>query len=802
MIVANLSRLLSGSRLVSRRPPGPEMCVVVRGTFTLVEGGRATVSDDQGKLTGDVFAPDDDAFAGAPSVPSDFADYKPRTDLLLIGDCHPPGGRPARSCTTSFSVDGWTRSLLVIGERVLQRGGVASVPKPFTSMPLTWANAFGGPGFEANPVGSGYGVQQAGARLPTVGMLTTESRPPEQTRMAASYAPISPFWAPRWSKIGRDYGAAYQEARAPFYSSDFDWCHFNAAPLEQQREQRLRGDEWIGLQNLHPEHPSLKAQLPGVRARAIVHMRDGTFGEIAMQLDTLLARPGTLEMVLTWRGHASVQEEDLSDVVSLLIACEPLEADPLAGQTYHDVLLQMERAANANTALPVPFASHGLRPPSPEPDTRPPGEQLAARLGGLIGPKFASAIERALNNATAAGSDAASRIGAQVAAIDAALAKVKPGSAPPPMSAALAEGIRSSAAALGKIDLPIAKQILADPTLASLIANLPQPAPEALQGDLRGADLRRRDLSRLNMAGFDLSGAMLAGARLHGTRLEGACLERADLTDADLTGAILTGAKLGGAVFTGAVVAGALLQQADLTGADLAGVQVSRCSFGSSVLTGANLAGAGLGQCSLAGAVLEGADLRGAVLHLCDLTAAKLDGVRAGGSSWSRCVLNKVSAVAADFADAVLKGCNGRDITAAGAGFQRCRLEACGFIDGDLTGAVFLEGEGERNNWSGATLDGADFTRTRFLRALFNGSQMKGCNFAEADLTGARFRKAKIEGGSFRHAKLLRADFNETTLTEVQFDEASMFGARFYKVLGSANTYRGADFTRAVILRR
>ena len=808
MLVANLSKLLSGSRLVSRRPPAAEMCVVIRGTFTLAPDGRATLADDQGKLSGDVFAPDDDASAGAPSVASDFADYKPRTDLLLMGDCHPPGGRPARSCTTTFSVDGWARSLLVLGDRVLQRGGIASVPEPFTQMPITWENAFGGPGCAANPVGRGYGPQQAGTRLPNVGMLTTELRPPEQTRLAASYAPISPFWASRWSKIGRDYGAAYQETRAPFYSSDFDWTHFNAAPLEQQREERLRGDEWIGLQNLHPEHQTFRAQLPAVRVRAIVHMRDGSFGEVAMQLDTLLARPGALEVVLTWRGLAPVQEEDLSDVLSLVVASEPMESVPLDGQLYRDTLLEMEEAM---VRKPGPSVLASLQAQAlagsdaAASGSLSIGDQLTARLGSLagkLGPQFTTAVSAALGSATAAGSDVASRVAAQLAAIDAAVAKVKPGSPAPPVPAVLAEGVRKAAAALAKVDLPIAKQMLASPDVSSLIESQPTPPPAALRGDLRGADLSRRDLSRIDLAGFDLTGAVLAGARLHGTRLEGASLEDADLTGADLAGAIMTGANLRGAVLTGAVLARTLLQDADLEGADLAGVQMLSCLFGGSRMSGAKLAGARLYQCSLVGAALDGADLVGAVLQSCDLTGANLDGIRATGSSWSKCVLNKMSAVGADISDSALHGCNGRDLSAARAQFRRCHLESCGFVGSDLTESVFFEAAGDRNNWSGATLDGADFGRTRLHRALFNDATMKGGSFAEADLTGARFRKATLEASSFRHAKLLRADFNQTTLTQVRFDAASMFGAHFYKVLGSANTYQGADFTRAVILRR
>ena len=47
------------------------------------------------------------------------------------------------------------KKLYVIGNRYWHRGS-ASDPEPFTRMAVSWENAFGGEGYDKNPLGRGY----------------------------------------------------------------------------------------------------------------------------------------------------------------------------------------------------------------------------------------------------------------------------------------------------------------------------------------------------------------------------------------------------------------------------------------------------------------------------------------------------------------------------------------------------------------------------------------------------------------------------------------------------------------------
>jgi hypothetical protein len=96
-------------------------------------------------------------------------------DIFLFGTAWTPDGRPATASAVELRVGAFHRRLVVTGDRVWQSrasGTIApSAPRPFTSMPLTLARAFGGTtiwdGLEQphpdNPKGLGYYLTAADA---------------------------------------------------------------------------------------------------------------------------------------------------------------------------------------------------------------------------------------------------------------------------------------------------------------------------------------------------------------------------------------------------------------------------------------------------------------------------------------------------------------------------------------------------------------------------------------------------------------------------------------------------------------
>ena len=80
---------------------------------------------------------------------------KAEPEVLLDGDAFPPGGQPAGACKVRVTMAGVDKTLYVVGDRHWTLSG-PSDPVPFERMPVSWARAFGGEGFDRNPSGRGF----------------------------------------------------------------------------------------------------------------------------------------------------------------------------------------------------------------------------------------------------------------------------------------------------------------------------------------------------------------------------------------------------------------------------------------------------------------------------------------------------------------------------------------------------------------------------------------------------------------------------------------------------------------------
>src|SRR5262249_10917528 len=142
-------------------PPNDSITVIVKGTFDLMHGGKARARPESDLTTGDVHHDDDPERSLV--YPSDFAIQKPKADVTLKGHAHALNG-PATVLHATFrfgdkKTNGFERSIAIIGDRTWQKSVVATAPsdpKPFTSMPLVYERAFGGPAFPGNPAGRGH----------------------------------------------------------------------------------------------------------------------------------------------------------------------------------------------------------------------------------------------------------------------------------------------------------------------------------------------------------------------------------------------------------------------------------------------------------------------------------------------------------------------------------------------------------------------------------------------------------------------------------------------------------------------
>lgn len=593
-------------------PVGPQLIVVVKACFTLAPGQPLAPIVPPPPPTGCVFAGEPET--GECLIDNELAPLKPDGDVLVLGSCHAPGGRPLRSAIVELRFGGAVnKKLAVFGARTWRKGLFASGatdPEPFTSMPLSWSRAYGGLGFEANPAGCGKGGE-TGDTVPNIEDPTRPLAGRGKGSAAAGLGPLNPCWPGRRRLMGT-YPSDWLKNHAPKLPKDFDWHFFNSAPADQRVPGGLKGDEEATLVRLHPAAETWTLRLPGLAMRCAVEDDVAVDGrprrrEMPLVLDTCQFEPDAGVLTLLWRGQLPVGGSDLACVHAVAVTSHPLRA-----------------------LLPPPAVLALLEgvwaPPQPAPEPPPP---------------------------------------------------VPPPPASVPLSGAEAKAAPSLAGAdLRKADLAGAELAGMDLSHACL-AGARLVGAKLAGARLTGADLRQADLSGADLAGADLSGADLSDARLElatgaGALFDRARLDRARATGAKLAGASFVEASLAGAVFSRADLTGASLVTADArglvaedalmtnlrtaAGTDLTGARLAGISAAKSCWQHARLEGADLSEADLMDAILLKADLRGAKLRAADLTGASFVGANAQRADFSDAKCLHASFLEADLRNARFVG--------------------------------------------------------------------------------------------------------------------------------------------------
>jgi uncharacterized protein YjbI with pentapeptide repeats len=783
--IHNPTPLALGWLVAKVTPPTHTLTLVVKGTFVLAPGAAASpaAEPDREPLQGD--ASWDDDRAASCRYASDYAPFKPRADVLLVGTCHTPDGKVLPVCRVALSAGSLRKELAVVGDRRWVPSAVLglqpSEPVPFRSMPLRYENSFGGKGYGANPTGKGW-VKEADAAgearaLPNIEALDRLLRAPRDAPGPAGFGPLDGRWAQRIARMGT-YDDRWLKERWPWFPDDFDWGTFNAAPEDQQIAGYLRGDEPLLFENLHPEHPRFASRLPGVRPRCFLRADPEpgpALREVPLQLDTLWVDMDACKLVLVWRGVTPVQSLGYEEVRDILLVEEDLAQPPLPAE--HHVGEHLPRA--------------------PEPAVEAANEERAARAESALPPDEAPAVDPELVQALAD-----MRVMLEKARVaPALLEKLGAVTAADDFLAVLLSQLDHDPAAAERVEKEArerTRKLLVDRGYDPSILDEDEGAtkgPERLgrltreevqaraargegcpDADLAGVDLSGLDLRGLDLSGADLTGARLAGVDLSGANLTRACLRRADLRGATLAQVVADQADLGGAELEKANLSGANLGAAGLTGAGLVEARLDGAD-----LTGAFLAGADLRNASLAGAQLEKADLthallagaRGARAQLGEatLTSADLRGADLDGADLHGCAMDGANLERASLKGAFLHGARGAKVLAADTDLTALRCgEGASFPGGD-----FRRIKGDGSIWSGADLAGADFGAATLVRAIFDDAVLQGSNFHRAVLKQASLMKANL-----RSARLTKVDLFQGTLDRADLTEADLRGSNLY----------------------
>jgi uncharacterized protein YjbI with pentapeptide repeats len=833
---------------------GKHRCVtvVVKATFGLVHEANARLV-----APADIAREDRHRAGGCLEEASELAPYLPSAGVILVGSAHAPRGQPAAALAVRLGVFRerplLNKVLHVIGNRTREAPARA---QPFESMPLTYERAFGGPGTDDNPVGTGH---HAGSPLPNIVDPQVPTRP-------AGYGPIPRHWGPRRRLLGSRHEPALSEI-----PDGFPFPFFHAAPGDQQIPP-LIGDEWIVLDGLHPSVPNFRTRLPNVRAHVRWHLVGaagaGPAHAIDLLADTLVITPESQICSIVWRGHVAMDPADAARMraaaaielqgfpLSSAFAAEaatpaasseigrsrpaPLEEAPAPEDTTATGVLDLERLS----APATPFASQGspsgassitqsevrrdlpdvlpFRPATPgQPLSPAPLRPVATEAAGEVEGSTTQLIDLVALSTKAIAPFALAAPGAKADAIAPAIPGapwtatpapiVPPAVAPsapvagpgtPPDAPAPLPALVELPPVRASADGPVAatSEPIAPPAEISAPAEVTTRAEapsNAVRPVTTGGDPPQPEASpAVAEAPTGLRATVVARVAAREPLLDLA-LSGADLHDLDLAGALLARANLQGTKLT----------RCKLMNARLSGAQLADADLSDADLTGADLVNANLARANVARARFDGAVLTDATFSQGQGAGASFAGAAATRSifargTWDGASFARLDAPHADFGDASLERARFESAVlsealldgarGAGAVFDGARLAQARAVGASFAKAQLRAIDAPRSNWERATLDGAELGGANLKEASLSRATCMGTSFAGAVLVGANLQRLTGDGADLKDADLQGADLRQAKLHEASFE-----GAALREVSGAKADLVRSRFVRA-----
>jgi uncharacterized protein YjbI with pentapeptide repeats len=788
-----------------------------------------------------------------PDQPLDAIMPKSHAEFLAKATAYAPGGGAVPQLRAGIKLGTITKTLGVYGERFIL-GERPTEPKPFTTMPIDWAHAYGGAGVAENPLGLGAQPVEtpAGRLLPAANIVT--NTPGTGYRTPAGFLPLDQMW-PQRARLAGTYGDDWLKNDFPGFPRDIDWRFFNAAPADQQFSGMLRGDEDYALENLHPTQPLITGRLPGIAPRFFIRRKgSAALEEVPLSLTTVWFFPHALRLVLVHHGHARLREEDGADVEIGLLGADRLGA-PRPVAEFAEVLA---RRLDRNNAAQLALRDDLLVPAElvvPDPVLA----ETAAKMktGGLTAQRRRRRLEQSHAKIRAAVAEAghdpdkevpplpperpvptldelpdhiagvqawadaeSARAEAQVAKGKAALTPrflasvAAVGGTMPDEGAALPAGPKGPPPPAGDAMGPLRE-------LRSKIATLQDDVgtkldevkiPPQLTGKIDLSEMEKfRKIEQLAQIDEMLQAVPGPEAAEEVTRkgrnsyrlmahYQQPADPRPDAQQEALR-QLISGDPAAARAhydFSGADLSGLDLSGRDLSGICLDGANLAGCNFTGARLANAVFAHARMGSCVLDGADLTGANLGKAVLVRAFLRKAALKEAILNGADLRRANLAGADLEKAELLDADLEASDFSGARAPGLLMMKAKLQGWYAPGINLDKAKFLETDLTGANFAGASLFKVAFLTCKLDNADFSSARMRKSVFVKASSArGANFTKADLTGANLRETPLAGADFSVAVLAEADVSKTDLTGAKLPRVNAVSARLTAATLARA-----
>ncbi len=774
-----------------------------------------------------------------PEVPLDAALPKTGAEFLMIGDACAPGGEPVTGLEVEARVGGLHKKLHVYGERFWLDSQRVSDVRPFTRLPVSWEQAWGGAKVAENPLGRGADPEPTAAgalrAVPPVQHPDHPCTAPKGPCLPASFAPIPPMW-PQRKHFDGTYDDAWLKNDFPAPPQDFNWRFHCIGSADQWQAQSFRGDEEIEIVHMHPDHPRMQYRLPGIAPMIVARMKRGGGSSDRLgdpRLSTIWLLPNQRRIVLVWHAMFEVGNEFADDVELLCAGFEwqdrPRDAahylkaiaDRLDPERGAEKMLDDHELLPEGLATPNEMVEHfrkslghsGVDVTRIQTQLAEAEQQVDDAMVKAHGAEFAARAKEATQavisragvprpptqvptdptGLMAASRDLFSRM-PRADDIKNALSAQQVS-----MRNSVGDSLRAEGIAEGEISrllnpsppavMDTPRQMLA--RMESLIAQASQrPNVQMPQIDTRLRALVDRAESLQSSMSRGVAHMQPRPPRL---ALEVASRWRDGAARARQAGQSFAGLKLKSADFSGM----------DLSGVDFSGGELEGVDFSGATLVGANFKDAGLAHANFSGAILDNASLVGANIGKADFTGAsclgarftdavaqytRLPEARLGGSDWKGVTLLEVEAPGSDWSKASLEQ----------ATLIKCKLDGSSLTGAQMRRATVLECELAGCDFSSIQAESADFITCQLDGARFDGCEAPNLRFVyRTSLKAASFKGSRMPGSNLRGTPLGESDFGEAILDNADLSEASCVKACFERASLKGALLMKTDFTGA-----
>ncbi|MDR0218993.1 MAG: DUF2169 domain-containing protein [Enterobacteriaceae bacterium] len=753
----------------------------------------------------------------------DLAIPKSCAEFLATGYAYTHHQTDKTACAARIQIGQREKTLAVFGDRYWV-DGIPSKPQPFEQMRLDWSRAFGGAGYDDNPLGIGFKpeTRENGIRIHRLPNIETQHEPllsSDATPNPVSFCPLDFSWPGRFSRMGKQYDEAWLENEFPGFAHDIDWRAFNTAPPDQWWEQlnALPVQAAWRIENMHPEKPIQEGKLPAWRARCFIkrlRLDDEIIEEIHMRQTTVWFFPHLEQMILIWHGCSLINEDDAADVLQMVTALELSDA-PRPEDHYLPFIRQR---TDDEKNVRADFQEKDLIP-----------EEIIGPWVDTELPVSSSIQENLQNHGKRLREQQKERLAADGKDINTALpgASATQESPPSPEAEVLPPFIEKTPVedqSRGPENVYRFREILnkqqqsmtsSDPKLAqseqllrSLYFASVQSQKPALRLTGNQAHIARNqvqnlmaqggDFSGMDFTGADLSGMDLRGANFSQALLESCCFNNSRLDDADFSQAMLARAEI-----CNASLSGAKLDKASLILA-----QCEHSDFSATRFKETQLQEALFDHCQFSDASFTDLFLQKVYIAHCDFQS----------SHWKDCILTELALPALNFNYADLNNVSFFSCKLQQATFDHARLESCAWVETQanqirfcsatlLTSAFTLNSELNQADFSQAVLTECNLRQMPLVQARFHTATLHNCDLSEADcqsadmqyLDGAKslFIRTDFRGAWLNNANLMSALMQKCNFSGTDLRQANLFRADMSQSIVDESTLFEGAYTRS-----